>query len=260
MNLLIAPVRSLFDIGFYKKVSRASLGLGLAYAFYLSVITAAAALLLYSVIARPHAETFLNWAEKAMPPLAYTSQGFIMSAKSPYVMKHENYGTVAVFDMDHDAPQPDMGDPIFYVTPKRVFMEMPDGGRRAFNVDHPDVQNNRAVIVNEIFKKVRTGLMPVMGVLIFIGAMTFSFVYQTIAAVLFSILGILFNLLRKNRLPYSAVLSLTYFCLTVMWIVGLCEMLLNAVKAHPHFSAGVYVLPVVLYLFLAVKVTEENSR
>ena len=255
MIIWLAPLLSLFDIRFYKKATRTPASQGFIYVFYLAAILAVLATGAYAVLIQPRVHEMLRWIEKEMPPLAYSAEGFVMNAPSPYVMTHEHYGKLVVFDMEAQEPRGEYSDVPFYITAKKIFIENPDGTKRAVNVVRAQ-NTGRVAMINEVFKRVAESLAGFLVVIFFTAVFTAGVMLYFMAGLLFSMLAALINLWRKNRLPYSSVLSLTLFALTPALYIHILKLLPGFSRLH-GFGFYSTLLLITAYLFMAVKLTEE---
>jgi hypothetical protein len=107
-------------------------------------------------------------------------------------------------------------------------------------------------LVKALYANVKRTLMVVLPFLI----VPFLFVVQLVGSLVYSLLGLLLNLFRKNKLSYGAIFGLTCFATsTGLMLVWFKAMLPFSQTPLPFL---VHVLTNVIYMIVAFKVTDQE--
>ncbi|MDP3921635.1 MAG: DUF1189 family protein [Candidatus Omnitrophota bacterium] len=259
--ILQAPFRSLFDRNFYAAMTRENVGRGMLYLVYLAAIATLIGWLFFSNRGIPELTRFIDWAKQEVPPLTWTPEGLVMNAQSPYVMFHEEMGNVVTFDMTKfEVGLQDLADSLVFVTSTKIFVRQGTGDVRVYDLLQPEITRPPGELVLNIdadtIQKFYDALKPwlhVFFILIFFPAF---FVWKVLEGLLYSLIGLLINTRRREKLPYGAILNVTFFALTPLTIVqGLGFMALPFLDQQPVSSLLALVL-ISTYLFLAIRKTE----
>jgi hypothetical protein len=108
-------------------------------------------------------------------------------------------------------------------------------------------------VVGGLFKVIKSTMLlivpPVMIVLFFFFIM--------IADLLYSLVGLLFNIMRKQKLRYGAIFSLTCFATTVSFTLIWFQIMTPLRKLPLPF--GVMILVNLVYMFVAFKITDVED-
>ncbi len=265
MNLFLAPLYSLFSLGFYRGIIRSRLRSGFLYLVYLSVI---ATLLMSVWLVRrgiPQMNSFLEWAKSQMPTLTWTPEGLVMNAASPQTMVHPELGPLVIFDMNRtDVDLGTMQNVVMFVTSKKIFVRQGLNQIKAYDLTRISAKGGQgeaagAVPINgETLQKFYDSVRPwfvVLGILFFF---IFFLVWKFLAALLYSWVGLLINFLRRPRLNYSAILNVSFFALTAVTLIQLLQLLFPFLGRLPFgFAGSLFVTGI--YLFLAIKKTEDKD-
>lgn len=260
INIWSAPVQALFNPGFYRRACKASLQYGIGYLFFLSLLCGIVGLSGYQFWGKAQMNGFFDWVERDLPPIAYNaSTGLVMNAASPVVMKHERYGRVAILDMTKNEPsKQDFADidTLFFVTQTRIFINTGGGQPKIYELLRPERSTGKTVVINEIVKKVRKFIMPVVGVIVFIFCFTVYFFYKLILSLIFSLFGLVINLFRKQKLSYAAVLNVTIFATTALSVIDFLTALPGTRELRLGFGPIWTVVVTTAYLLVGIKFTD----
>ena len=257
MNILSAPLFSLYSLRFYRQVVQSRLSKGFVYLAYLSVIASLAFALLFQIYGRPELKELTHWTETNLPPLTYSPEGLTMNAPSPQTLVNSKYGLVVTFDMTKDNVSPEeMGDALIFVTSKKLYTVQRQNEMRVYSLVRSG-QAGQQVSVNEGFKKTFEVFNQLIVFVILFAAVPVFFVWKLLAALFYSLAGLLINLLRKTRLSYSAVLNVSLFSLAPVCIVQLLGLSFPALPLSLGFWGTLFLTAI--YLFLGIKLTEEKG-
>ncbi|HNX68046.1 MAG TPA: DUF1189 family protein [Candidatus Omnitrophota bacterium] len=260
-NLLtfwLAPVTALFYPKVYRDAAKASVVRGVLYVLYLSALTTLLASVILGVAMGPKIGGFAEWVEKNMPVIIWTPQGISLENGQPtYTMTHPTAGPLVVFNMAKETvTEADFGTAYLVVTSKKVFMKR--GGPGQFEERDITAQGFRSKrqlpsrvrldgnVAKKIYQNAKTSLFLMLPILLLI----FSFIGTLIAVAAWSLVGLLLNLTRKNKLSYEAIFNLSCFASSVLFVILWSRVLL------PWFAGAILIAG---YLFFAFKVTDQSE-
>ena len=263
MNLLTAPHYSLFSVDFYRRVLRSGISQGILYLLYLSALATFLFLVFIMTRMAPQADAFVEWFKKELPPLVWTPEGLVMNAKNPYTMVHPALGPVITFDTSkNDISVESMGEVTLYVTSKKVYAKQGTGDLRVYDLAQMMKESKQPAAEKaldpEAIGKFYQALKPWAIFFIGIAFFPFYFVWKFLAVLFYSGVGALINLSRTSRLPYSAILNLSFFALTASCLIQSIQLLVPGFDRVPFGWLG-SVLVTSWYLFLAIKKTEGEG-
>lgn len=258
-----APVTTFFYPPVYRDAARSSAGRGVLYSLYLAGLSVVLAMMVLSAKVMPHVDTFVDWAKTNMPVMIWTPAGLSLEGgRTTATLEHPQYGTLALFDMTKTAvTEADMGKAYVFVTAQNVFVKRAPGQIEARNITGAGIRSGQqlpprvridGVIVTKMYQNLKSAMAFVVPLLILL----FSFVFFLVVSLFYSLAGLLFNLMRTEKLGYGAIFNLTCFATTPTLILTWLKVLtpLQAL-AWPSF---VNVLINLVYLFLAFKITDKK--
>lgn len=263
MKMLSAPFKALYDRAFYARAAHAGAGKGLIYILYLSAIMLAGALISVQTRLLPEANRFVEWLQVEMPVLQWAPQGLSMKGATAYALVHPEYGPLAQFDMERgEITREDMGPNSIFVTSQKIYMRQP-GTEELREYDITQLAGagapaepfevrpeNIGTFYREIKPWLAAGLLAsIFGIFI---------LWKLLAALFYSWIALLINMMRQEKLYYSHLWTVTCFALTPAALIQTLQFALPPLAAIPFGPAGSFALTV-LYLFLAVKGTEPAS-
>ena len=256
MNIFLAPLFSLFSLRFYRQAVLSSLSKGLAYLAYLSFLAALAFALLFHVYGKPEFREMNQWLQGNLPPLAYSPEGLTMNAGSPRTIVNPKYGLTITFDMTKDnISAEEAGNAMIFVTKKNLYVVAPKGQMRVYPLARPGRQGN-LVSVNETLKKVGEVFDRWIAFLIFAASFPLFFIWKLLAAIFYSLPGLLINRMRREKLAYSAVLNVSFFALTPVFLIQLLDIAFPSLPLSLGLAGALFLTTI--YLFLGIKLTEEK--
>jgi len=222
-DIVLGPVLSLYSVAFYRRVARQRLGRGLAYLVYLSSLYAAAIAIALLAFWLPAADRFVDWLAPNLPEVKLTDHGAVMDAPQPFVLTHPTLGTLLAIDTRVETPSADdlRGAPVFFVSRTQVVVsEGREGQRRVYDLV-PQTPEARArweglVVNGASVKRIYGRLRLLAAPLAFVACLVFFFVWKLLAALAYSLLGLVLNMLRRERLPYASILTLACFAMTAV--------------------------------------------
>lgn len=262
MDLLTAPYLALFNKSFYEHISRTSLKKGFLYLFFLSITMSLLVVLMINFVLFPQADKFVDWVKKEMPILTLDAQqGLSMNQDSPYTMIHPEMGPVATFDLTkEEVTQEAMGDVSLFVTKKNIYVRQPNQLRvYPLNDLNQKVEKQEPVQIHpNLIDRFYSTSKPIILAVSFFAVLVTFFVWKILVALFFSLIGILFNSMRIEKLSYPAVLNVTVFALTPSILFQMVRLFIPTLAAIPFIS----VLDIGMtsaYLYFAIKMSEGAS-
>ncbi len=225
-DIVLGPVLSLYSVAFYRRLAQERLGRGLAYLVYLSSLYSAAIAIALLAFWLPAADRFVDWLAPNLPEVKLTDHGAVMDAPQPFVLTHPVLGTLLVIDTRVETPSADdlRGAPVFFVSRTHVVVsEGREGQQRVYDLV-PQTPEARArweglavngASVKKMYGRVRLLAAP----LAFVACLVFFFVWKLLAALAYTLLGLVLNLFRRERLPYASILTLACFAMTAVIVL-----------------------------------------
>ena len=255
MKIWQAPLKSLYSLSFYREILESSIGTGLAYLAFLSLIASVLAGVSFNRWSIPESRELAAWLKSSAPALVFTSEGLQMKAPSPYRMRHPRYGPLVVIDLS----KTEVGDKDFaggaplILTAKRGFFRS-EAGVRIFDYN-PRKKNFEPVpITGETFEKfiriLRLTVLVALPVIVFF----FFFIWKFSMALIYSGLAVLINGFRRERLPYETLLNLSFFSMTAFVLLESLTFFIPSFQIRGAFFTGLAVTGV--YLSIAILRTQ----
>ncbi|MBI3306980.1 MAG: DUF1189 family protein [Candidatus Omnitrophica bacterium] len=265
MNAILAPLRALSSLEFYRKVLKNPFWHCLAYLGYLSLLASFVVWIAFSTRIAPMMDDFMIWFRASMPTVSWMPEGISIDRQSPYTMTHPKFGPVMTFDMNRtDVTSETMGVEGILVTSKKVYVRQSSAELRVYDLTAAAKKNDKLpanftideTTVGDWYAKVK----PWAGIISAVFYFPFFFMWKILTAFFYSLVGNLFNLSRKPRLVYSSVFKLSVYAMTASIVFEWLQMLVPALDRIPLGLMGGLIITSG-YLFLAVKKTEpaENS-
>ncbi len=244
---------------FYKQTVTYPLSRGFIHLFKLALIATFFLVINLIFQVNPKANDFIDWLEKEMPELTLTPDRLIMNAKSPFVFKHPVYGDVARIDTTQELATPEeIADYFVYATAKRLYINSGSNVRSIDLTRNPgDVKPEDYVerwdgqFIRDTYQKMRPWALVFMLFVFFL----FFFVIKMAEVFLFSFVGVLINLKRKEKLGYASIYIMGCFAITLSSFLQVRGFLFAPLTAIPFGFLGSF-LVTSGYYFLALK--EEN--
>lgn len=257
-----ALLYSLFSKEFYAIISKSRLKTGLIYLALLSLISSVLFLFSLTTRAVPQSNAFKEWVKAEMPPLVWSPrQGLSMGVPSPYTMTHPELGPVAVFDLDNPVAVPDKYPSIStLVTRSKVYIKNRPGQMRVFDLNElaANVENpaQEIVVTPEVIDAIYNSVKPWILGGVFVLFVPFFFLWKFVVAAIYSVVGIIFNFMRREKLEYPAIFNITLFAMTPVILIQILQGLIPVLGRIPFgFLGGLVVMSG--YLYLGIKMSED---
>ena len=221
-DIVFGPILSLGSLALYDRVARRPLSHGFSYLAWLSFLFASAVMVVATVAWLPAADDLAAWVAARLPEMRVTKDGVVTPDPEPVVLKHPELGTILVVDTAKEFPAADdLRDTAVFVSRRHVTIVNPQRAEhRVFDVTEANggslvgtTINGR--LVKELYGRVRAYAGPVL----FLVLVAVFFTWKLLAALVYSLLGIGLNRLRKEPLPYASVLNVTFFAMTMVVVL-----------------------------------------
>jgi len=264
LTFFTAPVTAFFYPPVYRDAVKSSVGRGILYSLYLAGLSVALVMVVISARFMPHADAFVNWVKTDMPTLIWTPSGVSLeNGQTTATMAHPQYGAIAIFDMTKtSATEADMGKAYVLVTSQKVFLKRAPGQIEARDITGAGMRSGqqlpaRVRINGDIAAKVYQNIKGAMAFVVPFLILVFCFMFFVVTNLFYSVAGLLFNLLRSEKLRYGAIFNLTCFATTASFtLTGLGILIPIKVLALPFF---LHILINLGFMFFAIKVTDAKK-
>ena len=259
-DFFLAPLLSLFSLKFYRRVILKSVSFGFSYLGYLSAIFALSSLVMFAAISIPVADELAKWFASNLPEMTFTRQGVQMGINQPVLLSHPRWGPILYLDPANDSPQPqDMNQALLVIARTQVAYQNPSGGGyRLQKITPPpnqkewhDLRINNGIL-NMFWTRVRPFLYPLSFVVAFLAA----FFWKLAAGLFYSLIGLILNRFRNQKLNYGAILNLSILALTP---VALLQIAGFTTPLHVPTNFGVTLVVTTLYLTLGILGTRDRK-
>jgi len=217
-DFFLGPLLSLFSLKFYRRLHTLPKGLGFLYPAYLSFWVALLALIMFRLQFQPLAEDFVGWLSQNLPTLKVTQEGIVMDLQAPRLLTHPQWGPLFYLDPLNDLPKmEDLDKALFVVTKTSIAYQDPGSGERRIRQLPKGKQRANwrdATITGETLSRFWRASKPFVSSIFFVILFVGIYFWKLAAGFFYSLLGLIINLFRMERLSYGAVLHVSFFALT----------------------------------------------
>lgn len=263
LSFFLAPITAFFLPQVYRDAARSSGGKGLLYIVYCSFLLTAFVLMIFAS-RLTISDAFIQWVKKEIPVLIWTPEGLSLEDHQQSArLDHPVYGPIAVFDMTRTSVSPqDMEQIYLFVTAKQIFFNKPVGPAEERDITSSGLRSQKRLptrvrvtgeLIEKFYRKGTLTFMIIAPAAIF----PFSFLVFLAGNLLYSLAGLLLNLLRKNKLRYGAVFSLTCFA-TGTSLMLFCLQTLGPLQTLPWPTAMNFLLGLI-YMAIAFTFTDSAT-
>lgn len=246
LDFIFAPVLSFFSRRLYGKILTKHIGHGFLYLFYLSFLFVLLSVFLNQFIVAPIYKDFSTWLASSSPELEITAAGLETPVQQPYLIKHPVFGPLFLIDTSKDlnALNSDTSkvpiligkDHVLIRNPARQETRSYDLGKIMKQVEQSSqpVRITKAVIL-ELLNRLYNILVPIVLSIAFV----IFFLWKVVAALFYSLIALLLNLFRKEKLSYGKLFTLTCFAMSPVVIIQWISLFsLFGFKIHIGFLVG----------------------
>jgi hypothetical protein len=264
LTFFTAPVTAFFYPPVYRDAAKSSAGRGVLYSLYLAGLSVVLIMMVLSAKIMPQVDALVDWAKTNMPAMIWTPAGLSLeNGQTTATLEHPQYGPIAIFDMTKTTvTEADMGKAYIFVTAQNVFIKRAPGQIEARDITGAGIRSGQqlpprvridGVIVMKMYQNLKSAMAFVAPLLILV----FSFLFFLVVNLFYSLAGLLFNLMRKEKLGYGTIFTLTCFAtttasFTLMWLRVLIPLKALTVLFSFNFLINL------IYLFLAFKITDKK--
>ncbi len=275
MNGLLSPLAAFGNRTFYQGVSRQSIGKSFLYLLYLCVILNLSLVVWFNVKAGPILDRAVMQVIEKMPVMDFTDQGLSVDHPTPYTVPLLEFGGEDILNLTFDTAKDrltpeeiaELPDTALFVTKKVFYARQRGQGLRMVDFDaerkkNPekfkpftlDLKTKQGDITKTFrsMKRIGSALVVVAGIMI-------AFISGLAGALFYSLLGLLFNLARKEKLNYAALLNLAIYAMTPA-LLAACVLLFFHFTWFAALAGGwINMLVTLGYLFFGVVLSEEKG-
>lgn len=265
LTFFTAPVTALFSTSVYKDAARSSAGRGVLYSLYLAGLSVGLVMMVLSAKVMPQADAFAGWVKTNMPVLIWTPAGLSLeNGQTTAVLKHPQYGTIALFDMTKTtATEADIGEAYVLVTSQKILIKRAPGQVEERDITGAGMRSSqqlppRVRITGDLAAKLYQNLKSAMKLVVPVVILILSFVSFLMMNLFYSLVGLILNGIRAEKLGYGAIFSLTCFATTISFVLTGLRTLVPL----PAFAGafGLNILVTLAYLFFAFKITDKKRE
>lgn len=228
ISFWLAPLTAFFHPRVYRDAAKSRGGRGLLYNLYLAGFVTVVIMIIFANIFVGRTDQFVTWLQKELPVLVWTPQGLSIegNVQQPYSLVHPSYGPLAVFDMAKvTATDAEMGKFPIFVTSTKIFIRKAPGQIDERDITQAAFQTKQKLpakvritgdVIRQSYQNLKRALffiLPIVFLIVF-------FLFFLVSALLYSLIGLLFNRMRKNKLRYGAIYNVTCFALTASFFLG----------------------------------------
>ena len=259
-DFFLAPLWSFFNLNFYRRILARSAAWGFLYLAYLSFLLSVSMVFLVRLQFLPPAHEFVGWLAGSLPKMVLTRQGIQMDLNEPALLSHPQWGPVLYLDPAKDFPDSsDLEKAVLVLTRTKVAYRDPVGGDYRIQdlVQKRTSARAQDLVVTgdwirEIWRRVVPWLTPISLAAFFVA----TYLWKLNAAFAYSLVGLIFNLFRKERLPYRSLLNVSFCVLTPAALLQTLAWHFPAWPIPVNLLMGLLVTSI--YLALAVLATQPR--
>ena len=223
---LLAPVLSFFSVRLYRNVLQSGAGRGFLYLLYLTILFCFLVVFLCQFLLLPLTSNFIDWLIAVTPEITVTQTGLSTAAREPYLVKHPAFGPLYLIDTSKEASEliNDTSKAAILIGKQDIIVSDPDRSRtRTFSLRQAMLAAHEASqpiritknVMKDLAKRFQSLVIPVVLVVL---APVF-FVWKLLAALFYSLIALLFNLLRKEKFRYGSLFALSCYAISPVTMI-----------------------------------------
>ena len=260
-DFFLSPFLALYSLKFYRRVSARPLAVGFYFLAYLSLLFSIWALILFRIHTLPLIDDFAGWLGISLPKITVTEEGLQLEKKEPVLLTHPRFGAIAYIDPTSDTPKPEDLEKAFVIlTRTKVIYRNPETGEvRMQNLISARRRQHwgDAVVTGDKVVGFWNRTKPFALAIFFFIVFTGTYVWKLLAGLAYSLVGLIFNRFRKDRLSYGKVLSATFFSLAPVSVLEWFAW--QFPRLHLPVNPFVSIAVTLVYLGLALLCTQEKT-
>jgi hypothetical protein len=248
LRFLLAPIFAFFDLSIYREARGVKTGAAVLFVAYLSLLFCMA-LAILGLTQMSVADDFVSWLKKDLPSFTISQTGLKIDQPGRYEIRHPQLGLLAILDDTKEIVSPDEAGKVpLYVTSKFIYInkngkvessQIGSQAKKDFSA-HVD-----SALIDRLYKKIKMPLIIFGLVLLFI----MGFLTRLLAALFFSSVGLLIQLVLPRNLTFSQLFSMASFVIAVSLPFNLLQYIPQLTKI---FSGPAGALIAFVYMVLAI--------
>ncbi len=263
IDFIFSPFLALFSLKFYRKITSSSLGKGFLYLSYLSLIFSVGCVAFFTTSALPSANRFVDWFQKSFPTMTFTKDGVVTDVPQPFSLKHPQYGTLLIIDTSkEEVSLEEIRNTILYITKKKLYAW--DGRRNEYRIIDLVPRAGQALsnwkdltltgpLISTFYKRV----VPIAFPIVFVFCFCLFFVWKLLAGLFYSLVALVSNFFRRNKLTYDKLLNVSFFTLTPVTLLQWLNSILPIKRFYPNFLWSFCITSI--FIAFAVLGTQSNE-
>ena len=260
-DFLLAPLLSVCSLKFYRRIGARSIALGFLYVSYLGLLFTLWSFALFRQHTLPLIDDFAGWVSKSLPKITFTQEGMQMESNQPVLLTHPRFGPLLYFNPANESPSSeDLAKALIVFTRKKVIFHNPSTGELRMQSLVPTVRRKDwkdMIVTGERVSKFWRKVRPFLGLAFFLIVFLGSYAWKFLAGLFYSLIGLLMNLLRKERLRYAHLLNLSFFALTPASLLQILAWQFPGLRLPVNFFVA---LPITcIYIGFAILGTRKPS-
>ncbi|GEM_PF-4056446 len=262
LQFFLAPFLTLFSLRFYRRLPALPKSLGFLYIGYWALLFSVWGIIMFRMQSLPIVDEFMGWLSQSLPPMTLTRQGMQMELAQPQLLSHPRWGPVIYLDPLNDAPNLNQKQEAYVIlTRESIAFFNPSRGEYRVQTLVPridaqtrwrDVQITGDKVLG-FWHRIRPWIAVV-----FVAAILFLvYLWKLLAGLFYSLIGLILNKFRKDKLSYGSILNLTFFALSPVCILQMAAWTFSGLKLPLTFLTALVITT--LYLALAILGTQEKK-
>lgn len=260
-DFFLAPLLSLFSLKFYRRVLTLPKSLGFLYPAYLGLWVSLLALIMFRLQFQPLAEDFVKWLSQNLPTLKITQEGIVMDLEGPRLLTHPQWGPLFYLDPVNETPKTeDLDKALFVITKTSIAYQDPVSGERGIRrilQEKRQADWRDATLTGESLSRFWRTAKPFVSSIFFVILFIGIYLWKLAAGFFYSLIGLIINLFRMERLSYGAVLQLSFFALTPLTLLQVLVGTFPLAWFPLNFFTAALITS--LYLALAILGTQQSD-
>lgn len=263
-TFLLAPFLALFSARLYREALGSGVGRGFGYLVYLTFLFSVLAFLLSQLLLLPIASSFMDWLIQVTPEMTLTRAGLDAKVNQPYRVAHPAFGPIYLIDTTKTAAElmaDESGVPILigkeHVVVRnldrnesRVF-DLKEATRQARNTSGP-IQITKH-LMRDLTRQIEALIIPIS--LLFLAPL--FFIWKLIAALFYSLVALLLNLIRKEKFRYRSLFTLSSYAITPVTFIQALDLFIPGFSIPLNFLLALVVTTA--YLIYGMFAVSRNT-
>ena len=242
MRFLLSPFLALFSRHLYREALRGGVARALGYLAYLTLLFTLLAYFACQFLLLPITSSFIDWLVQVTPEMTLTRSGLDAKVTQPYLVKHPALGTLYLIDTNKSTTElmADSSGAFVLIGKENVIVRNPNRNEtRIFDLKETMGQAREQVTAIQITKSMMKNfgkqLESLVIPLVLILLAPLFFIWKPLTALFYSLIALLLNLLRKDKLSYGSLLSLACFAITPVIFIQALDIFVPNLSVNLNF-------------------------